>query len=153
MTKEADMWLAPIKLRRDDAYPLWRRLFDDFFETPYTLAREANGRTMVPALDLRETENAIVIETELPGVESKDLAVQLEDDMLVIRGERKHQQDERSKTMHSQEITYGAFERRVRLPYEVEPEKVDASFQHGILKITLPKKAGGRSRTTPIRIK
>ena len=98
------MWLTPIKLRRDGSYPLWRRLFDDFFETPHTAFREGNGHSLVPALDLRETDTSVVVETELPGVDSKDVTLQMEGDVLSIRGERRHEKEDKGGTTYCQDL-------------------------------------------------
>ena len=147
------MWLTPIKLRRDQGYPLWRRLFDDFFETPYTALREGNGHSLIPALDLNETDTSLIVETELPGVDPKDVTLQVEGDVLTIRGERKHQKEDPGKTTYCQECSYGVFERQVRLPMGVESEKAEATFDKGVLKVTLPKKPASRPKAMPIKVK
>jgi HSP20 family protein len=156
------MWPAQMKRGKDEKFPLIRlresmdRLFDDFFQAPVLPAMRGgngNGGMMVPALDLKETDDAILVETELPGVESKDLTVQVEGDVLSIRGERKQDKEEKTKTYYCQECSYGAFERQVRLPSEIDRDKAEAAFTNGILKVTLPKRPGARAKATTIKVK
>jgi HSP20 family protein len=73
--------------------------------------------------------------------------------MLSVRGERKEEKEEKTRTVFRQERSFGLFERRVRLPAEVDRENVDAAYARGILKVTLPKKAGARSRTVSVKVK
>ena len=143
------MWLTPMRSRREESHPL-RRFFEDLL-VPSN--REPNGHSLVPALDLRETDDAVMVETELPGVETKDLNVEIEGDILTIRGERRHEKEDRANNTYLQECSYGAFERQIRLPAEVERDKADATFTHGILKIRLPKKHAGRTKPTTINVK
>jgi HSP20 family protein len=141
------MWLTPMRSRRDDS-PL-RRFFDDLF----VRGREGNGHSMIPAMDLKETHDAVVIETELPGVDPQDVTVEVEGDLLTIRGERREEKEEQARNTYLQECTYGSFERQIRLPADVDRDKADATFKQGILKIRLPKKEGGRSKRTTIEVK
>jgi HSP20 family protein len=154
------MWPTLMKSSKEDLFPLVRfrdsldRFFDDFLEAPVLPAKkEGNGKMFVPAVDLKETENALIMETELPGLESKDITVQVEGDLLSIRGERKQEKEEKTRTYYRQECSYGVFERHVRLPAEIDRDKVEAAYLNGVLKVTLPKKAGAQLKSVTIKVK
>jgi HSP20 family protein len=144
----------------EDVFPLARfrdsidRLFDDFMEFPALPAEaDGNGKRFVPAVDVKETDDSVVVETELPGLELKDITVQVEGDLLFIRGERAQEKEEKIRTYYRQECSFGVFERQVRLPAEIDRDKTDASYVNGILKIRLPKKAGAREKTVTVKVK
>jgi HSP20 family protein len=90
-------------------------------------------------LNMAETDKAIEVTAELPGVDVKDIDVQLKHGMLTIRGEKKFEKDEKQKDYHVAERAYGMFERSFMVPSEVMADEVEATFDKGVLKITLPK--------------
>ena len=106
-----------------------------------------------PRLDVSETEKAVHITADLPGLEKKDISISLEDDLLTISGERKEEKEEKGKTYHTLERRSGSFFRSIRLPAEVDKKKVDAAFSNGVLTITLPKSTETRRSKTVIEIK
>jgi HSP20 family protein len=130
-----------------------RRLFGDAFVTD--LATQPVG--WVPAMEISETTDSIVITAELPGMTEKDIQVEFEDDTLTIRGEKSDERKEGDgdKKYHLYERTYGAFRRAFTLPRIVEGDKVSADFKNGVLTITLPKTAQARAkgRVIPIATK
>jgi len=135
------------------------RLFEDAFPSfsAYGLPAAFGDATDLrqPRLDMRETDDSIEIEAELPGVAEDDLAVHLHDDVLTIRGEKKFERSEGEKKgdFHVMERAYGSFTRSLRLPYPVAEDAVEARFRDGVLKITLPKPkdAGKKARRIEIR--
>jgi len=132
------------------------RLFDDAlggFTAP-SMLREAGDNARAPRIDVREAENAIEVEAELPGVNEDDLDVQLHDNLLTIRGEKKFERkNENEGDYRIMERAYGSFARTMSLPYEVDPETVEATFRNGVLKLTLPKPAEARQTSKRIAIK
>jgi HSP20 family protein len=114
-------------------------LLDDWF------GRGLAGGMLSPRIDVSETEKEVTLAVELPGVEEKDIDVTLSGDQLTIKGEKKSEQeskdDKNGRVFHRMERSYGAFQRTMTVPYEIEPEKVTASFKDGVLRITLPKPA------------
>jgi HSP20 family protein len=108
---------------------------------------------LTPHMDVRETDKEIVVEAELPGIDEKDLSLAIQDGVLTIRGEKKHEQDEEKENYRVMERRYGSFQRSVRLPDTVDEGKVEASFNNGVLKVSLPKRpeAIGTQRTIPIK--
>lgn len=92
-----------------------------------------------PRLDVIETEKTIEVKAELPGLERKEVEVTLDRGLLVIKGEKKEEKEEKGKYYHRVERRHGTFCRSVRLPAEVKPETIEATFKDGILTVTLPK--------------
>ena len=86
-----------------------------------------------------ETENEIRITAELAGVTERDIDVSLDDDVLTIRGEKKFERTDEKENFHFVERSYGTFRRSLRLPFPVDPERVQASFENGVLTVTMPK--------------
>jgi HSP20 family protein len=99
-----------------------------------------NGEFTVPELDVRDNANAIVVEAELPGVDEKDVSVTLANGMLTIRGEKKHEKEEKGESYYLAERSFGSFERASRLPDTVDDAKVEAKFDKGVLTVTAAKK-------------
>ncbi len=92
-----------------------------------------------PNVDVTDTEKAIRVSAELPGIDEKDVEVTLTKDALTIKGEKKEEKEEKGKSYHLMERSYGSFIRTIPLPVEVETDKVQATFKKGLLTVTLPK--------------
>jgi HSP20 family protein len=100
-----------------------------------------NGaQNLIPNIDISETDKAIEISAEMPGLERKDVEISIEDDTLTIRGEKKIEEDQKDKNVHS-ERSYGVFLRMLQLPPGIDPSTVQATMSNGVLKITIPKPA------------
>ena len=126
------------------------QLFDEFSRSmPF---RDDTGM-MAVSLDVAETDNAIEITAEVPGASAEDIDVSLKDDVLTIKGEKRSEVEDKQKNYHVIERAYGSFIRHVPLPAEVDPNKVDAKFEKGLLKITLTKAPSAQSRVRKINIK
>lgn len=93
-----------------------------------------------PAVDIYETSESIVIKAELPDIDQKDIDVRIEDNLLTIRGERKHEDEVKKENYHRIERYFGSFQRSFKLPATIDQDKVAASCDKGILTVTLPKK-------------
>jgi HSP20 family protein len=96
--------------------------------------------TWSPAVDIFETEGEIVVKAELPGIDRKDIALQLEKNVLTVRGERRFEKETKEENYHRIERAYGSFSRSFSIPATVDEEKIRADYQDGVLKIALPKK-------------
>jgi len=136
-------WTGPGLKREMD------RLFDRFFDEPWAELQTLGDWT--PALDVSEGKDAITVKAELPGVESKDIAVSLEGDMLTIKGEKERKKEEKDERHHRLERSWGAFMRSVRLPASVDGSKVAATFKNGVITITLPKAPNAKGTTIPVK--
>jgi HSP20 family protein len=114
------------------------RLFEDAFRG-LPLGAGVGQMVATPRMDVRETDQEVCVETDLPGVSEKDIEVRLDDDVLTIRGERKAERREDKENYHVMERSMGAFQRSMRLPFHVDPQQVQASFENGVLTVRLPK--------------
>jgi len=118
--------------RRDD---LFDDLFRDFFRRP--LSEE--GGVLEPAVDVAESDGDVIVKMEMPGVEKDQLHLTVADDHVTVRGEARKESEEKRKNYYRQEIRYGAFQRSVPLPVEVDAAKAHAELKNGLLTIALPK--------------
>lgn len=126
------------------------RLFQD---TVSRLFSEPASRPWTPAVDIFETENELVLKADLPDVDPKNVDIQLENGTLVLKGERKFEQQQKDgKAHHRIERSYGAFVRAFSLPDTVDPEKVKADYKSGVLTVTLQKKEIAKPRSVKIDI-
>jgi len=127
-----------------------RRMFGDVFGADL-LAQPVGW---MPAVDISETTEDIVIVAELPGMNEKNVQVEFEDDTLTLRGEKQEEKKEANgdKKFHLYERTYGAFRRSFALPRIVNAEKITAEFKNGVLTITLPKTAQAKAKGRHIPI-
>lgn len=104
-----------------------------------------------PPLDLSETSDAINLRLDLPGVEAKEIDIQVNSRQLTISGERKEEREETGQTFHRVERSVGRFSRSVMLPCEVLEDQVDARYQDGVLQIKLPKSPASKSRHIKVK--
>lgn len=93
-----------------------------------------------PAVDIFENDNDIVIQAELPGLKAKDIELRIENNVLLLKGERRFEKETKEENYHRVEREYGAFSRAFSLPVAVDGERVTAEYKDGVLKIVLPKK-------------
>ena len=115
------------------------RLFDNFLGRPAPAGSSA-GRAWLPAVDMHETKDDLVLKVELPGVREKDVTVSITGDLLTIKGERRWSEEEGrdQKFLHVERV-HGQFERLIQLPMAVQADKVKATYRDGVLEVTLPK--------------
>jgi HSP20 family protein len=150
LTREKERF--PLQSLRNEV----ERIFDDFFDgssSPLLERRTFGPSLFTPALDMKETDANLVVEVELPGLEAKEVDVQVEDGTLVLRGERKQEKEEKTKQWHRSERYWGKFERRVALPEYADVEKIDATCKNGVLTVVVPKKAGVKPKAINVRVK
>ena len=109
--------------------------------------------TWIPAVSVEETENELILIGELPGMKPADVEVQLEHNVLTIRGSKTEhgKKGEENRRYHVSERSYGSFERSFRLPYDVRADDVSASFEDGLLRIRMPKAPEARTRRIDVR--
>jgi len=128
------------------------RIFDSFLGR-FRTGRVALDSFWTPLVDLEETKDSLLVRTELPGMKKEEIKISLEGDSLHISGERKQEREEKNKTYHRIERSYGKFERVIPLPTEIEKEKVKANYQDGVLEITLPKSERVKPKEITIEVK
>lgn len=134
------------------------RLFDDFFAPaePRSFAGPGAGAAqamVMPSLDVHETDQNYVVSAELPGIDPKDVELDLRDNALTLRGEKRSERKEEDGGRRYSERSFGRFERTIPLAAEVDADNVEARFENGVLKVTLPKNAKARDKTRRIEIK
>lgn len=110
------------------------QLFEESFVRP-----DLTRGGFVPALDLSETEDAFMVEAAVPGLKPEDLEVTVENNLLTIKGEIKHEAEETKRNYHRVERRYGAFQRQVTLPRTVKADAIKASLNNGVLRLEIPK--------------
>jgi len=128
------------------------RLFQDSFGGVRAGEEGLPTANFVPAVDIYEDEHDITVKMEVPGIEQKDIDVRLENNTLVVRGERKFEKDEKEENFHRIERRYGSFYRAFSLPNTVDPEKVNAEYENGVLRIMLAKKAEARPKQIKVNL-
>lgn len=129
------------------------RLFTDFTSDYSSVAQWSGNGRLMPRLDVAETDTALEIMAELPGVDEKDIDVTISDDMLRIKAEKKSDKEEKTKDYHLVERSYGTFERSMRLPFKADTAKVDAKFEKGVLKLTVQKPVESKAKMQKIEVK
>ncbi len=125
------------------------RLFERFLEPEFPELPVFGEFT--PTLDVSDTKDAVVVKAEVPGIEPKDIQVELQEQVLTIRGEKKEEKEEKGETYYRRERAYGAFARSVRIPAAVDRNKVNATFKNGVLTVTLPKAPEAKGTAIPIK--
>ncbi len=137
------------------------RLFDDFgngfwrqpFRSLSTFERSWPKFAAAPAVDVAETDKSYEITAELPGMDEKNIEVNLANDAITIRGEKKEETEEKNKDYSISERRYGSFERCFAVPEGVDANKIEATFKNGVLKLTLPKTAEAQKAAKKIEVK
>lgn len=125
------------------------RLFDDAFTRPFGM--ETGLR--VPAVDLYQTDDEIVVHASLPGMKADDVQISITGELLTLKGEFKEKEEKKEKAYHLREQRFGSFERTVSLPTAVMADKAKAEFEDGVLTITLPKAEEVKPRTITVKAK
>ena len=127
------------------------RLWDRFIgETP--LVRRITGEWW-PTVDVSETKDNFVIKAELPGMDASDVNVSVSGNVLTIKGEKRKEEEEKDEHHYRAERYYGSFQRSFQLPASVQAEKVAATFEKGVLKVTLPKVEEAKKKEVKIEVK
>lgn len=125
------------------------RLFDESVRNVKPGDEALSSAIWSPAVDIYETDDEVVVKAELPEVNQKDIDIQIENNTLTLRGERKFNKETKKENFHRIERAYGTFSRSFTLPGTIDQEKISADYKDGILKISMPK----REETKPKQIK
>ena len=131
------------------------RLFGDFWSAWGGLPAQAlprAGAEFSPQVNIEETEAALKVTAELPGMTDKDVALELHGNVLTLHGEKKEEREEKKKNYVRIERSYGAFTREIPLAAEVDARKATAEFKHGVLTVTLPKTPAAKTARRKITV-
>jgi HSP20 family protein len=116
------------------------RVFEDAAVRGWKNEEPSATTSWSPAVDIYETDSEIMVQAELPGVDRKDIALQLENNVLTLKGDRRFEKETNQENYHRIERSYGGFSRAFTIPTIVDEDKIRADYRDGILKIALPKK-------------
>ncbi len=150
MTTGLIRWNPETDLLRGRVDRLFNQMLGDLWGVPQT-TEEVSARRWMPAVDIRETADALVLSAELPGLTKDNVNITLENNVLSLSGERRFEKEVKEETFHRMERSYGEFTRSFTLPANVRTDKVEASFTDGVLTITLPKVEESKPRKIAIR--
>jgi HSP20 family protein len=130
--------------------PALSRFFDEAFEPFGARDDRMSTRSWAPPVDIKETPDALVLSAELPGIDKKDVHINIEENVLTISGERSFARDEKKEDYHRIERVYGSFSRSFTLPRNVKIDAVKAAFDNGVLTVTVPKAEESKPRKIAI---
>lgn len=130
-------------------FPTGLRLFQDSISRLFS---EPASRPWSPAVDIYETENELVLKADVPDVDAKNVAIQIQNGTLTLKGERKFEQEKNGKGFHRIERSYGSFVRAFSLPETVDAENVKADYRNGVLTVTIAKKEVAKPRTINVEV-
>ena len=116
------------------------RVFEDAAVRGWKNDEPSATTSWSPAVDIYETDSEIMVQAELPGIDRKDIALQLENNVLTLKGDRRFEKETNQENYHRIERSYGGFSRAFAIPTIVDEDKIRADYRDGILKIALPKK-------------
>ncbi len=125
------------------------RLWSEFFGES-DIAPRSEG--WVPAVDVSETKDAVIVKAEVPGMDPKDIDVSLSGDTLIIKGEKKEEKEEKDENFYRIEMRRGSFQRAIRIPVPVDKDKIEAKYEKGILKIKLPKTEETKPKQIEVKV-
>jgi len=141
-----------LERRREDIegllspFDFFNREFEDFFRSlPF-------GTTSRGEMDVYETDNDYIVECELPGLNKKDIKVQLKNDLLTISAEKKASDEVKTGNVYRRERYFGRIERSIRLPEYIDKDKIKAEYENGVLKLTIPKVDSAKGEGKEIKI-
>jgi HSP20 family protein len=128
------------------------RLFEEVWGRGRQTEGDSISGSWLPAVDVRETQDALEIQAELPGIDAQDVQLSVENGVLTLKGSRNFEKATEGQTYHRVERAYGAFERSFTLPTNVNPEKIQAAFRSGVLHLTLPKREEAKPKSIAIKV-
>ena len=129
------------------------RVFSDFFRGDLVDDGSFFSGSWAPAIDVSETDDSYIIRAELPGMKKEDVKITINNTLVTIGGERKNEAEEKGRTYHRIERSYGSFERSFNLPGTVKSSSVEARFEDGLLTVALPKTEEAKEKVHDIKIK
>lgn len=145
MRKELGPW-SPMR-DISSLHDMIDRLFDE------QVGQQFGTEAIIPSVNIHETNDELVIEAHIPGVEEKDLNVEVEEDLITISGERKEEVSEKEKNYFRKEINYGSFVRQVPINIPIKVDEAEANLKDGVLKVVLPKTEPSKPKIRKIAVK
>jgi HSP20 family protein len=143
---------ALLHRQMDDLFERFFRDWDDPFGVPAPALGAGTEGTMMPSVDVAETDDELQVTADLPGMSEKDVEVSVDDQVLTLRGEKRMDREEKKKNWHVIERAYGSFHRSIPLPSGLDESRIKAQFKNGVLTVRLPKTPEAKSRRRTIAI-
>jgi HSP20 family protein len=128
------------------------RLFDDSMRGIRPEENALSSGIWSPPVDIYETEGDVILKAELPEVNQKDIDIQVENNTLTLKGERRFEKETKKENFHRIERAYGTFTRSFTLPNAIDQEKIHADYKDGVLKITMPKREETKSKQIKVAV-
>jgi HSP20 family protein len=132
---------VPVKFERPNPLVMFddlRAEFENFFDRPWGFKFRPDKAGWAPKIDVFEKDNVLVVKADLPGMKKEEVFVTLEDGDLVLKGERKEEKEVKEESYYRAERMYGSFYRRLPLNFTVDPAKIEARFNDGVLEVKVP---------------
>ncbi len=129
------------------------RLFEDTFARSRSIEESLAPGSWSPPVDIYETDENIVLKAELPGIERKDITLEVKENILTLKGDRKFEKEVKQENYHRVERSYGSFQRSFSLPSNIKRDRVEAEFKDGILEVTLPKAEVAKPKQIKVEVK
>ncbi len=134
-------------------FPLFSSLQEDMNKMLDNFWHKSSfGMRWSPNVDVAESENDIIVKVEIPGIDPKDIDISITGDTLTIKGEKQEEKENKGKSYHRVERSYGSFTRTINLPVSVMTDKVEAKGHHGVLEITLPKMEESKTKKISVKV-
>ncbi|MFN3505659.1 MAG: Hsp20/alpha crystallin family protein [Caldimicrobium sp.] len=127
------------------------RLFQEFFGKSFFPER-LEGIEWAPAVDVSETADEVIVKADLPGVKPEDIEINIVDNILTIKGEKKRETEEKKENFYRVERFYGSFMRSIQLPAEIDVDNIKAQYKDGVLKVILPKKPESKAKVIKVEV-
>lgn len=153
MSNLLDLWKSPSINPFRELNQL-QRAMDRVFDDMSTLNRKSGGANLLnPSCEVSEDKSSYLVRFDLPGIPKDQIKIELDENRLTVSGERKEEKNEEDshKKKHLSEMYYGSFYRSFTLPTAVDAEKSTASYDHGVLSISIPKAGGNKSRQIAVK--
>ena len=129
------------------------RVFDEYGDNGLRSQEVLSGGTFAPPMDVKEDDDAYTVQMEVPGVKQEDLNLTLQENVVTIRGQKAQRSEEDEGNFRRIERSYGSFARSVRLPRVADTERIEASFDNGVLTVSVPKREEAKARTIEVTAK
>lgn len=150
--RQKDNWWDPFR-ELELIQEQMNRLFDSSLVNWRNRSLDLTGGSWSPAIDIFDSKDNILVRADIPGMSKDEIDVSVHKDTLIIKGEKKQEKESKDKNFLRSERFYGAFSRAIRLPAEVDADKVTATYKNGVLELVLPKKEEAKSKQKKIDIK
>jgi len=128
------------------------RIFDESFSRTADLEDDISMSAWKPSVDIYETDEAIILKAELPGIKKEDISVEVKDNILTLKGERAEEKEIKEKNYYRKERAFGTFNRAFNLQHRIQPDKIKARFKDGVLEIEIPKPEEEKPKQITVKV-